>query len=247
MRRLVYARIRPAIVTPSQWLLREVRRAPLTRGFESCCIPNGLDTRVFRPIDRSSARRALRLPEDAKILMFSAFGLAGPRKGGNLMIEALRRLAAEGVGGVHLLLAGGGGHVLERDAPYPVHNLGHVEGESVMAAAYSAADVFVLPTRADNLPNVLLESIACGTPSVAFDVGGVPDVVRPGLTGWLAEPEDSADLAACIREAISNDEARKKMAGHCRRIAQEEYDVKLTARRYLRIYEDRIGERTHTG
>jgi len=95
----------------------------------------------------------------------------------------------------------------------------------------------------DNLPNGLVESIACGTPCVSFRAGGVPDVVRPGQTGWLAEPEDARDLALCLHEALISDGRRKEMSAVCRRIAEDEYDVRLMVGRYVALYEELIEER----
>jgi len=242
-RRRVYARINPVLVTPSRWLLGEADRAPLTASFRKRCIPNGLDLSVFRPTGRAASRDALGIPRRERVLLFSAHFLGAWRKGGDLMLRALRQLKAEGVSGLRLLFAGGGGQALQGQSPYPVHDLGQVESERFMAAAYSAADLFVLPTRADNLPNGLVESIACGTPCVSFRVGGVPEVVRPGVTGWLAEPQDAAGLARCIREALEmGPSRRRRMAADCRRVAEQEYGVDLMRRRYLDLYEELIAE-----
>jgi glycosyltransferase involved in cell wall biosynthesis len=243
-RRRVYRRIRPVLVTPSRWLLGEVERAPLTAPFRRRCIPNGLDLSVFRPVGRAAARAALGLPRHERVLMFSAHYLDAPRKGGDLMMRALRVLKDQGVAGIRLLFVGGRKGPAGEEFPYPVHEMGRVDGEPIMAAAYSAADLFVLPTRADNLPNGLVESIACGTPCASFRVGGVPEVVRPGATGWLAEPSDAADLARCIREALEiGDRHRRRMAAECRRIAEAEYGVGLMQRRYVELYRELLAER----
>src|SRR5208282_2505094 len=88
----------------------------------------------------------------------------------------------------------------------------------------------------DNLSNTAMESIACGTPVVGFAVGGIPDLVRPGLTGSLAKPGDALDLRKAIAEILSDDERLKKMAANCRKIAVEEYTIEIQARRYLEVY-----------
>lgn len=247
IRRRVYSRCSPVLVTPSRWLRRQVRRAPLTQHFRATCIPNGLDTDVFLPTNKRAAREALGLPSDERLAFFSAHVLGARRKGGDLLMAALRLLRESGLDNVRLLVAGGGGEEIEREAPYPVFNVGRVEGEALMAVVYSAADVFVLPTRADNLPNVLLEALSCGTPCVAFRVGGVPEVVRPGETGWLAEPEDPEDLALNLHEALTDDAARERMSEVCRSVAEKEYNVELMRRRYVRLYEEVIEERLSRG
>ncbi|MCK4374135.1 MAG: glycosyltransferase family 4 protein [Candidatus Brocadiae bacterium] len=239
-RRRIYAKINPALVAPSRWMLEQARRAPLTEGFRAVHIPNGLDTSVFRPVDKAAARRMLRLGEGERVLLFGAYNLSEKRKGGDLLVEALRRLHAAGLRDLRLVIVGKGGAQWAGESAYPVLDLGEINNELFMAAVYSAADAFVLPTRADNLPLVLLESMACGTPCVSFRVGGVPEVVRPGRTGWLAAPEDAGDLARCLRDALTNDERRRAMSAVCREVAEKEYDVRLMARRYTHLYEELV-------
>ncbi len=234
----IYRRISPVVVCPSEWLLDLVRQSELTRGFRSLCIPNGVDTGVFRPQDRAAARAGLGLAADERVLLVVARQFASERKGADLLAEALRVLRERVSDEVRLVVAGEGGGGLRERAPYPVIELGHVGSEAELAQVYSAADALVLPTRADNLPNVLLESLACGTPCVSFCVGGVPEAVRPGVTGWLAEPGDAAGLARCLTEALTDDTARRRAGEECRRVAEREYDVRLMARRYLQLYEE---------
>jgi len=243
VRRAIYARIDPILVAPTRWLLGRARRALLTKRFRSVLIPYGLNTETFRPGDKKRARRTLALPEQGKLILFAAQNMSSRRKGADLLIEALRHLRATGVADVRLVTVGAGGEEFAKLSPYPVLELGRLDDDHLLAAAYSAADLFVLPTRADNLPLVLMESIACGTPCVSFRVGGVPDIVRPGRTGWLAEPEDAADLARCLRQALERDELRERMRADCRKVAVKEYDVRIMARRYVALYEELLETR----
>jgi len=98
-----------------------------------------------------------------------------------------------------------------------------------------AADLFIFPARADNLPLVLQESMACGTPMVSFKVGGVPDLVRPGITGYLATPEDVKDFCNGIVQLLE-DQSRSRMGQQCRVIALDEYPLQLQAKRYVKLY-----------
>jgi glycosyltransferase involved in cell wall biosynthesis len=109
--------------------------------------------------------------------------------------------------------------------------------DGLLSLIYSAADVFVLPSLADNLPNTMLESIACGTPVVASAVGGIPDTVRPGVTGLLVKTGDAAELRSAILGLLGNDSLGAEMSANCRKIALAEYSLELQARRYLEIYE----------
>jgi glycosyltransferase involved in cell wall biosynthesis len=101
---------------------------------------------------------------------------------------------------------------------------------------YSAADIFVLPALQDNFPNTALEALACGLPVIAFDAGGVPEIVRDGLTGLLVEPANPQALASAIEELVGNPERRKEMSANCRRIAVQEYALEVQARRYSDLY-----------
>jgi glycosyltransferase involved in cell wall biosynthesis len=109
-----------------------------------------------------------------------------------------------------------------------------------MARAYADADLFVLPTRADNLPNTVLESLACGTPVVSFDVGGVGDAVRHLGTGWLAPPEDVESLATGIRTLLADDELRARLGRNARALAEQEWDSRVEAERFAALYEELV-------
>jgi len=115
-------------------------------------------------------------------------------------------------------------------------NLGYVSSDRLKSIAYSAADLFVFPTRADNLPLVLQESMACGTPMVSFKIGGVPDLVRPGITGYLAEPEDAKDFCNGIVQLLEDQNLRDRMSQQCRAIALKEYPLELQVQRYIELY-----------
>jgi glycosyltransferase involved in cell wall biosynthesis len=120
---------------------------------------------------------------------------------------------------------------------HPHVHLPSVNDDGFLSLIYSAADVFVAPSLADNLPNTILESIACGTPVVAFNAGGIPDAVRPGVTGLLAKTGDAAELRSAILGLLGNDSLGAEMSANCRKIALAEYSLELQARRYLEIYE----------
>ena len=243
IKKWVFGRINPTLVTPSRWLARLAKQAPLTRRFRTECIPNGVDLGVFRPLPAEASRRALGLPADANILLAPANSMTRLRKGKGLLSAGLRRLRAEGVRDVRLVLVGACDQDLAGRVPYPITLVGPVESESLMAALYSAADIYALPTRADNLPNTLLESIACGTPCVACSVGGVPEVIRPGRTGWLAEPENPEDLARCLHRALAHNRERDKIARTCRAVAEQDYSVSLMRKRYVSLYEQLVQQR----
>lgn len=231
------------IVTPSRWLGEQVGQSALLSRFPRSVIPYGLDTETFAPRDRRHSREILGIPLEAKVVLFLAHGVRDPRKGLHLLTRALESM--ESSSGMFLLSLGSGTPAEFRR--FRTAHIEHVVNDSFLSHVYSAADVLVVPSLQDNLPNTVLESISCGTPVVGFAVGGIPDMVRPGLTGLLAAPGDAADLRRAILDLFSNEEGRKKMAVHCRKIATQEYSLEIQARHYLDLYEEILGERRVDG
>lgn len=220
------------VVAPSHWLAEEAARSSLLKRFQIDVVPNGLDTNMFRPRDKGLAREMLGLPRHGKILLFVAASVTDYRKGFDLLQRALSGLKAEMI--VTLAALGGYGSAdIEGAVP-----LGRIENDRVLSYVYSAADLFVAPTRADNLPNVLVEAMACGTPCVSFDVGGVPDVVRPDETGLLAPAEDVQGLQLAMERLISDDALRRRFGARGREMVETEFAEQRVAERYLALYEE---------
>ena len=169
----------------------------------------------------------------------------GFRKGGDLLVKALESLPAALKAETVLLLLGEGGEAIAEAVGIPVLNLGYVSSDQLKAIAYCAADLFILPTRADNLPLGLLESMACGTPPVSFRVGGVPELVRPGITGYLAEPGDAHDLSNGILQLLEDEALRQALSQQCRMIALKEYPLELQVQRYLELYRQVLANTCH--
>ncbi|MGB5971794.1 MAG: glycosyltransferase family 4 protein [Nodosilinea sp.] len=238
----VYKRSNLTIVAPSSWLANQAKASLLGR-FSVHHIPYGIDTDAYQPLDSKLCCSTLGIPLGKKVLLFSAVKLADNRKGGDLLIEALSRLPKALKQDCVLLTLGDSTQQLATAVDMPVVNLGYVSSDRLKSVAYSAADLFLFPTRADNLPLVLQESMACGTPMVSFDVGGVSDLVRPGVTGYLAQPEDVDDLCRGIVDLLGDEDKRQAMGEACRRIALEEYTLELQAKRYQRLYQQVLDKR----
>ena len=227
---------RVRIVTPSRWLGNEVQRSPLLSRFRTSVIPYGLDTDVFQPRDRDVAREVLGIPRAARVVLFVAAGLNDYRKGFQYLLEAL---AGVGDQSKVFLVSVGDGHLKDFEQ-FRYVRCQSIQNDRFLSFIYSASDVFVAPSLADNLPNTVLESIACGTPVIAFSVGGIPEMVRPGITGYLANPADSAGLRSAMVALLSDDDKRLEMSAHCRQVALADYDLQIQARRYLKIYEEML-------
>jgi glycosyltransferase involved in cell wall biosynthesis len=236
----VYSRSHLTIVTPSQWLTDQARASMLSR-FPIHHIPYSIDTDIYQPIDNTQCRQVLNIPEGKHVLMFGAASLSDTRKGGDLLHKALIDLPQSLKANTILLTLGTGGESIGESIGIPTINLGYVTSDHLKAIAYSAADLFIFPTRADNLPLVLQESMACGTPMVSFNIGGVPDLVRPGKTGYLAAPEDTADFRNGIIELLEDSSLREHMAQNCRAIALAEYSIERQAGQYILLYQGLLG------
>lgn len=227
---LAYARTRLTVVAPSHWIARLAAESPLLGRFPVHLVPNGVDLELFAAGRRGQARAALGLAPDAQVVLFAALRVDDPRKGGPLLRAALAGLPA----GVELLVAGGGAGLAE-GLGRPVRALGPLDPQG-MAQAYAAADLYVHPATAENLPNAAVESLACGTPVVAFDVGGIPDAVRHLDTGWLAPEGDAAALGAGIAALLADDGLRARLGARCREVAEAEYGREREARDLLALY-----------
>lgn len=224
------------IVTPSKWLGEEVKRSPLLSRFPHSVIPYGLDLEVFKARDRRFSREVLGVPQESKVVLFVSNGLHTHLKGFRHLIGALDGMDPSS--GIFLLCIGfGSAPTLER---FPHTHITSMNDDRSLSMVYSAADVFVLPSLADNLPNTMLEALACGTPIVGFTTGGIPDGVRPGVTGLLAKNGDSAELRSAILEILNDDAKRAEMSANCRRIALAEYDLSVQASRYVELYTEML-------
>ena len=235
----IYSHSRLAIVAPSRWLVEQAHHSLLNR-FPIHHIPYGIDTEAYQPLDPDLCRRALGIPINKLTLLFGAGSFKDTRKGGGLLLQVLQGLPATLKAEVQLITLGQGGETIEAELGIPTLRLGYVSSDRLKSMAYSAADLFLLPTQADNLPLVLQESMGCGTPMVSFNIGGVPDLVRPGETGYLAVPHDIEDFRNGIVQLLSDTTLREHMAQRCRQIALDEYSLALQSQRYFEIYQQQL-------
>lgn len=219
-------------VSPSRWLAEELGKSPLTARFPVSVIPYGLDLNDFAPRNRAVCREILGLPIDATVLLFVADGLDNERKGFALLVAALAALPRDVP--IAILSVGRNQPNVEVHAPW-IH-VGAVTNDRHLSVLYSAADIFVIPSLQDNLPNTVLESMACGTPVLGFAVGGIPDMVRPGITGMLVPPADVDALGVAMVQLLHDPGHLQEMGLNCRRIATAEYSLDLQASRYAKLY-----------
>jgi glycosyltransferase involved in cell wall biosynthesis len=234
-----YRRSRLTVVVPSTWLYNLASQSMLAC-FPIEHIPHGVDTDVYQPLDRQESRWALAIPPGKKVLLHVARRMAskgtGYIKGGDLLIDALQEMPASLRKETVLLMIGDGNDGLARELDLTVVPLGGLFNDRLKALAYSAADLFVFPSRAETFGLVAIESLACATPVVAFRVGGMTDIVRPGATGFLAEPENPKHLAEGIVRLLEDDNLLGRLRIRCREVAVQEYRLDLYVERHLALY-----------
>jgi len=226
------------IVSPSQWLADCARHSSLFRNLPISVIPNGLDSGVFRPLDAKGMRETLGVAEQDRMILFTAESVASPRKGLLHLIEALKVLPLDALR-IKLVCAGYASGATKFDG-LPTTFLGSIQNDSLMALAYSDADLFVIPSLEDNLPNTVMEAMACGTPVVGFDAGGIRDMVRPGETGLLAPVGDAKALGEAIDTLCKDDALRAMMSLRCREVSVAEYTLVHQANAYMKLYEEMV-------
>ncbi len=231
------------IVTPSRWLGERARSSPLLAGFPVSVIPNAIDTNCFRPIAKDAARDLLGLPVDRKLILFgAAHGADEPRKGFSHLQTALRLLAKRSVASQYTaVIFGASAPERPPDLGMPCTYVGSLNDDVSLAALYAAADVFVAPSIQENLSNTVMEALACGTPCVAFDIGGMPDMIEHRRNGFLARPFDAVDLAEGLNWVMAEEARRRALGARAREKAVEEFEMSKVAYRHAELYRIILG------
>jgi glycosyltransferase involved in cell wall biosynthesis len=226
------------LVSPSRWLADCARKSALFHGHRIEVIPYGLDLQLYKPIQRSEARQQLGLPQDKPLVLFGALeATSDRRKGFHLLLEVMQRLRLEPSPSLDLVILGSDRPPHPPDFGFPVHYLGHIQDAEAIAMSYAAANVFVAPSLQDNLPNTVLEALACGTPCVAFDIGGMPDMINHRSNGYLARPFDCDDFAAGLRWVL---QAGDRLGDNARAQAEQAFSLEQQARHYQQLFTDVI-------
>lgn len=241
-----------AVVTPSKWLAEETKASGLFKNVLQDVrvevIPYGIDLEQYQPFDRSIARKILRLPENKQLVLFGAMNATGDRrKGFHLLQPALKSLSqTKWQDKIDLVVFGSSRPTNEPDLGFKSHYLGKLGDDISLALVYAAADVFVAPSVQDNLPNTVIEAIACGTPCVAFNIGGMPDIIDHQQNGYLASAYNIEDLARGIAWVLEDRERHQQLCHQARSKAEQEFTQELQARRYLSLFTEMVaGERTN--
>lgn len=238
--RLAYRKA--AFIACSRWLEARAKKSKLLKDAYLKAIANPLDTSFFSPREKLSSKAAFGLSPAKHALLFGAARVSDPRKGYAYLFEALDLLSREHPelnDKIELVMLGDCRGELAGNFPYPVHFLGYLSDPAGIVTLYSASDVFVIPSLEENLPNMIMESMACGTPVVGFETGGIPEMIDHLENGYVAAYRQAADLMRGIRWVLS--EGRSLRLGEkARKKVVEAYSEDKIAGLYLQVYADRL-------
>ena len=231
------------IVAPSNWIASSARKSFLFKDQPIKVIPSALDLDFWSPLEKKEARNLLNLPINKKLILFGALGgTSDLRKGGDLLLEALYKLKSNikqnTKDDIELIIFG-------QDPPkellisdFKIHFPGKINKDELLKLYYSASDLFILPSRQDNLPGTGIESQACGTPVIAFDIGGLSDVIEDQKTGILIKPFDTESLSAEIYSLLMDESKMEYMKKAARSRAISLWDQKLISQKYEDFYSE---------
>jgi len=238
LKKRLYKLPRLTVVAPSQWLAGIAARSPLFGGRAVRCIPYGVDAAVMKPMDRSMAKQQLGLPlNGCPAILFIAYSLNDSRKGFHFFAEAVKAMWSQGIGCSPVICGSGQYFADLKDDPRTV-NLGLVTEPERLALIYSAADLMVIPSLQDNLPNTALESLACGTPVLCYRTGGLPDMVRHLETGYIVERKDGVALTAGLSELLGLPDRLGDMRAKCRETILSRFTLQHQASEYAVLYDE---------
>jgi glycosyltransferase involved in cell wall biosynthesis len=239
-KRRAWGRNSITVVCPSEWMAGRARRSSLFSGNRIEVIANGLDLNRYQPVDRGLARHWLGLPQECKLMMFCAVkGELNPFKGFQYLSGLLEALYERGrQEKLELVVLGDASSQILSQSALPVRYLGHLKDEISLALIYGAMDVLLSPSVADNLPNTVMEAMACGTPVAGFRVGGIPEMIDHKENGWLATPGEVSELADGVDWILQDDRRAQRLGMEARQKALREYDQDLQAGRYAALYQE---------
>lgn len=216
------------ITAPSKWLLEISKKSDLFYSYEHRAIPNSINENKFKPYDKEEAKKMLNLSLDEKIILFVADKVKSKRKGLSILLESLIHIKEE----ITIMVLGDTTHIEINSAH--VKKLGFISNEKELAVIYSAADLYVIPSIEDNLPNTVLESIFCGTPVVGFKTGGIVEMIEENVNGILCPDTNSKALSTSIEKALSMDFDRSLISNK----AIEKFGTNVQIEQFIMLFSE---------
>lgn len=228
------------VVCPSRWLQNMAQQSPLFEGRTIMHIPNCVDTTVFQPLEKNKEKAALKLPMDKVVLAFGAASVFSPYKGFDLLLAALEQLPKQLKDKIHIVTFGS----LDKELalPYSCTHFDFITDPNVLVSLYSASDIFINPSKQDISSNTCMEAAACGTPCLAFQTGGIPEIVINNETGFIVPNYDTNEFSKKLALLIENDALRNTMGKASREFILATHSMPVIARQYASLYHALAGE-----
>ena len=232
-------------VSCSQWLGNMAKRSKLIGNHSIVSIPNAINTNLFKPRDKQAVRHKLGLPMDKQLLLFGSMKTTDKRKGIDYLVNACELLAKshpDFCKQLGVVILGKESNLYESLFPFPIYSMNYVNSEKELADIYNAVDLYVTPSLQDNLPNTIMEAMACGIPCVGFNVGGIPEMIDHLHNGYVADYKSAEDFANGIHWALSEGEY-ESLSQEAHRKVLTSYSESAVAKRYIEIYNKIMGNK----
>ncbi|MDR2147150.1 MAG: glycosyltransferase family 4 protein [Tannerella sp.] len=229
-----------AFVTCSKWLHEKVKKSELLKNNFSVAIPNPINTQLYNFRDKKDCRAAFRFPTDKFLLLFGAANSTDDRKGLNYFLEALSHIENEVFEQLEIVIFGEMKQEVKQSITMPIHVLGYLSGEEEIIKLYNAVDAFVISSLDENLPNTIMEAMACGTPCIGFNTGGIPEMIDNKHNGYVAKYENAEDLAEGINWVFKEADY-KSLSLNAREKVVNNYSQDIVAKKYIKLYETFTG------
>lgn len=231
-------------ITCSQWLKERAGQSALLTRHPVMNIPNPINTNLFRPRNKQDARQKLSLPAKKKLILFGSAKITDKRKGIDYFIESCKILAEkhpELIREWGIVVYGKESEQLKPLVPFKVYPLNYISSEKELVDVYNAVDLFVTPSLEENLPNTIMEAMACGIPCVGFQIGGIPEMIDHLHNGYVADYKSAKDFANGIHWTLSESEYQSLSEEAFRKVVTS-YSENIVAKRYIDVYNKITGE-----
>jgi len=230
------------IVGLSRWLVDCAKKSILFKKFNVVHLPNCIDTNVYKPIEVSEFKRKIGIPENKRILLFGSMNPLNERKGFKYLKESLEN---NPINEMEVIVLGKVNNKETLELGLKTHFLGNITDERYLARYYSVANMTVLPSIQENLSNIVMESLSCGTPVVAFNIGGNSDMIEHNHNGYLAKPMDTVDLAKGMKQVLENEKKQSQLARNARAKIINEFSEKVIIPKYIYLYRKILYEKNN--
>lgn len=234
-----YSSLNITFVACSNWLADRARKSSLLGDRRVEVIPNPINTEVYKPADKQKAKEAFGVPTQSICISFVAANVGDVRKGYEYLRKALwllKEKQPQWADKIKLLVMGEAKTEVNLDLPFEYTFTGYLNDEERIINFYNASDIFVLPSLEENLPNTIMEALSCGVPSVAFKVGGIPDLIEHKYNGYLAEYESVDDLSEGIAYTIQKTIDDESLQSNARKKVLENYAYDVVAKKMEDLY-----------